>query len=170
MSTPDAFVVLGLEKSASHEEIRQAWRVKARQLHPDSGGSHSGMVELNQALATALAGIQTSQEVPRSYSRRDVSVFTISAPIDAAWKSLELVAAECGSVILADSPFSIEFTLHDSSIEGTLQSWCRCDLVPESGRVTINVEIGSAVTTSAGLLELVRDHLVELLNRLDWAT
>lgn len=169
MSAPDAFVLLGLQRSATSEEIRRAWRNKARQLHPDSGGSHARMVELNQALATALAGVQHVSEVRHSYSRRDVSVFTISASLAAAWKSLELVAAECGSVILSESPVSIEFTLHDTSIEGTLHSWCRCDLVPEAGSVTVNVEIGSVGATAPGLLELVRDHLVELLNRLDWA-
>lgn len=169
MVVPNAFVILGLSQSASHEEIRRAWRMQARKLHPDSGGTHARMVELNWALAEALAFTkETEQRVP-SFVRRDVSVFTIAAPIGVAWKSLELVAAESGSIIHAEPPENIEFTLHDSSIDGALQSWCRCSLVPETGGVTVNVEVGSAGALSTGLLDLVRDHLVSALNSLDWS-
>ena len=169
MVEPNPFVVLGLNQSASHEEIRRAWRLQARKLHPDSGGTHARMVELNWALAEALAATkETEQRVP-SFVRRDVSVFTIAAPIGIAWRSLELVAAESGSVIHAEPPENIEFTLHDSSIDGALQSWCRCSLVPEAGAVTVNVEVGTAGSLSSGLLDLVRDHLVNSLNALDWS-
>jgi hypothetical protein len=166
---PNPFLVLGLNQSASHEEIRRAWRLQARKLHPDSGGTHARMVELNWALSEALASTSgTEQRVP-SFVRRDVSVFTIAAPIGTAWNSLELVAAESGSVIHAESPESIEFTLHDSCIDGALQSWCRCSLIPEAGCVTVNVEVGTAGPVSPGLLDSVRDHLVNALNALDWS-
>lgn len=168
MSQVDPFVVLGINNSSSSDEIRRAWRTQARKLHPDTGGSHARMVELNQALADALALARVPSEKSLRTVRRDVSVFTIAAPIGTAWKSLVLVAGECGSVIMAEEPDNIEFTLHDSSLQGTLQSWCRCHLVPEAGAVTVNVEVGAAGAAPIGLLELVRDHLVSALNALDW--
>jgi hypothetical protein len=169
VSKPNPFVILDLNQSASSEEIRRAWRLQARKLHPDSGGTHARMVELNWALAEALASTKSNEQRVPSFIHRDVSVFTISAPIGTAWKSLELVAAESGSVIHAEPLESIEFTLHDSSIDGALQAWCRCSLVPEAGGVTVNVEVGSAASSSVGLLDSVREHLVDALNALDWS-
>jgi hypothetical protein len=166
---PNPFVVLGLNQSATHEEIRRAWRLQARKLHPDSGGTHARMVELNWALAEALSSTNEIEKRFPSFVRHDVSVFTIAAPIGAAWRSLELVAAQSGAVIHAEPPESIEFTLHDSSIDGALQSWCRCSLVVEAGSVTVNVEVGAAGVMSPALMDSVRDHLVSALNALDWS-
>ena len=46
--------VLGLKPGASREEIEAAYRQKAKQAHPDAGGSHDQMARLNAAKA-ALA-------------------------------------------------------------------------------------------------------------------
>lgn len=41
--------VLGLKPGASHDEIRAAYREKARLAHPDQGGSNEQMARLNTA-------------------------------------------------------------------------------------------------------------------------
>jgi hypothetical protein len=45
----DPWETLGVEKTASEEEIRKAFRTKARKLHPDKGGSASEFRELYDA-------------------------------------------------------------------------------------------------------------------------
>lgn len=49
---PDAWDILGVEKGASEEDIRKAFRVRARKLHPDKGGSASEFRELYEAYNT----------------------------------------------------------------------------------------------------------------------
>jgi hypothetical protein len=46
--------VLGVSQDASSEEIYEAFKAKARKAHPDTGGSHSAMAELNSARDEAL--------------------------------------------------------------------------------------------------------------------
>lgn len=41
--------VLGVDQSASADEIESAWRTKARDAHPDRGGSNAAMARLNAA-------------------------------------------------------------------------------------------------------------------------
>eukprot|EP01045_Picozoa_sp_COSAG04_P007577 COSAG04_NODE_399_length_14959_cov_28.238730_6_plen_106_part_00 len=41
--------VLGLKRSASQEEIRQAYRAKARSSHPDKGGDHDEFIRIQKA-------------------------------------------------------------------------------------------------------------------------
>ena len=50
--------ILGVGNDASEDEIRRAYRIKARQLHPDLGGSSDEMKLLNEAYETlvGLAG------------------------------------------------------------------------------------------------------------------
>lgn len=45
----DPWEVLGLRPGASVDEIEAMYRVKAKSVHPDSGGSTEAMAELNEA-------------------------------------------------------------------------------------------------------------------------
>lgn len=47
-------LVLDIPASASEEQIKAAYRKRARSAHPDHGGSDSAMAELNQARDDAL--------------------------------------------------------------------------------------------------------------------
>ncbi|AMV37821.1 DnaJ domain-containing protein [Planctomyces sp. SH-PL62] len=49
-----AFSTLGLFSAASLDEIKAAYRRKAVQLHPDRGGDHAAMVQLNAAYEAAV--------------------------------------------------------------------------------------------------------------------
>lgn len=48
------YELLGISKNASAEEIRFAYRRRAKELHPDSGGSDEQMAELNKAKEVLL--------------------------------------------------------------------------------------------------------------------
>ena len=43
--------LLGMPEDASKEDCERAYRKRARRAHPDSGGSHYAMAELNRAIA-----------------------------------------------------------------------------------------------------------------------
>ena len=67
----DAFTALSLRCDASPEEVKTAYRVHAKRVHPDKGGSHSAMLALNIAYACALDwSIQTT---PAREARREAA-------------------------------------------------------------------------------------------------
>ncbi len=45
----DPFKILGVDMNASYEEVRSAYRKRARQTHPDHGGSSEEFVKVNAA-------------------------------------------------------------------------------------------------------------------------
>lgn len=47
----DVYAVIGVSKKATDEEIQSAYKRRARELHPDHGGSMEQMAELNEAYA-----------------------------------------------------------------------------------------------------------------------
>ena len=79
----DPYEVLGIARGATFEEVRAAYRRTCKTHHPDMGGSHEAMVELNTAYAFILnelkQGARQRQEAPkqeqasgqRDYARRE---------------------------------------------------------------------------------------------------
>lgn len=57
--------LLGVEDPdfATEADVLSAWREKARAAHPDAGGSHDAMAELNAAKDNALATIRNRSSV-----------------------------------------------------------------------------------------------------------
>jgi hypothetical protein len=49
--TDDPYAVLGVDRSASAEEVHQAWVAMARRHHPDRGGDPAAMRRVNEAWA-----------------------------------------------------------------------------------------------------------------------
>jgi hypothetical protein len=171
LDAKDPFTLLDVSTSASVEEIRQAWKSKARQAHPDTGGSHEAMQRLNEALQEALSRVHVvSRQTSYTAGTRDVSSFTVAVlPVD-CYLALEVVAAMCGPSVADDQPYMIEFMLHDADVVGALNGWCRCDLVPEAGATTVSISVGSTTNTPQPQAEEVRDFLVQALNTIDWPT
>jgi hypothetical protein len=55
---PAWHVVLGVKPHATADEINAAYRTKARSAHPDTGGSHAAMAELNAARDEGLSKVR----------------------------------------------------------------------------------------------------------------
>jgi hypothetical protein len=51
------WAILGLEPGAAPADITSAYRAKARDLHPDVGGSEAAMSELNRARDEAMSAV-----------------------------------------------------------------------------------------------------------------
>ncbi len=49
-----AFAILGLEPPSTPDQIRQAYRQKARSMHPDLGGASEAFIHLQRAYRKAL--------------------------------------------------------------------------------------------------------------------
>ena len=170
------FQILGVNESATEEEIRSAWRALATKHHPDVGGDHESMLSLNTALSDALRFLEDGPHSPivqntskprkkygASFTSRDMSSFTInSLPVD-AWHLLVIAAAHCGQVIDQEEPHLMEFSLHDTPLDGGHQAWCRCELMPEAGGTTVHLSLVQP-TAPAISPEALRDFLVDTIN------
>lgn len=174
MTERSAFDVLGVPHDATEAVIRSAWRTLAAQHHPDVGGQHETMLQINAALETVLRLLRTApddmveqitvkpQRTRVSVALRDMSSFTISSLPVEAWHLLEIAAAHCGQVIDEEPPYLMEFYLHDAPFEGVQDSWCRCELAPEAGGTTVHLSLVNA-PRSFGVEDL-RDFLVDTIN------
>lgn len=129
------------------------------------------MRRLNDALELLLSGVPEPVRQPVSRTRRadrEESSFTIDVLPVEAFVALEIVACEMGSIITADPPYHIEFTLHSSMVDEGGQAWCRCDMVPEAGATTVHLTVGSDGMSVVPSMERVRDLLVGAVNAIDW--
>ena len=174
MTSRDPFFVLSVERGASADEIRRAWRERARTVHPDVGGTDVAMQELNEALHSALAYVDVVPIVTVSTSpvlvrrERDVSSFTVDVLPAECFEALLIVAGISGAISHEEPPYQLEFSLHDSDVTGALNGWCRCDLVPEAGATTVSLLVGTETSAEGISVEEVRDYLVANLNAIEW--
>ena len=174
MASRDPFAVLLIDKTASTQEIRRAWRERARTVHPDAGGSDVAMQELNEALRCALESVSqvpvhaTVSSVVDVRLQRDVSSFTVDVLPAECFEALLVIAGISGAISLEEPPFHLEFSLHDSDVYGALHGWCRCDLVPEAGATTVSLSVGTEDSANGISVEEVRDYLVANLNAIEW--
>ncbi|TKX78998.1 J domain-containing protein [Halorubrum sp. SD626R] len=53
-AAPPAHAVLGVDRDASEAEIREAWREKMKEVHPDQGGSKEALARVNEAKEVLL--------------------------------------------------------------------------------------------------------------------
>ena len=174
MTSRDPFAVLLIDKTATTQEIRRAWRERARTVHPDVGGSDAAMQELNEALRCALEMVsativKASPASPADIRReRDVSSFTVDVLPAACFEALLVVAGISGAISIDEPPYQLEFSLHDSGLDGALNGWCRCDLVPEAGATMVSLLVGTENYKNGISVEAVRDYLVANLNAIEW--
>ena len=62
----------------------------------------------------------------------------------------------------------LEFSLHDSGVNGALNGWCRCELVPEAGSTMVSLLVGTEESSQGISVEEVRNYLVANLNDIEW--
>lgn len=56
----DAYAILGLQPGATREDVEAAWKQEARKAHPDTGGSHARMAEVNAARDAIIKLLEAS--------------------------------------------------------------------------------------------------------------
>jgi hypothetical protein len=81
--TRDPFDVLGVRPEASFDEVSAAYRRLAKRSHPDAGGSHDAMVELNAAYETIRERIQGTESATRASkpkAKKEAAAKTKAAP------------------------------------------------------------------------------------------
>lgn len=96
--TMDHYETLGIDRQASADEIKKAYRRKAAEAHPDRGGSQDAMAEVNSAYAVLID--------PRRRQKYDTTG-------EAAVKSIqeqaqESLAAAFAAVLGSDEPDLVE--------------------------------------------------------------
>jgi hypothetical protein len=180
-SADDPYVLLGVERGVSEEELRAARRRAAQRSHPDKeGGSADVMRRINAAFDAVLADLGRQPAaappepvppapgpqvagVPRTGSRlsHDVASFTIEALPAAAFEALLVVATWLGEVVDDDPPYRLDVVLAEP-----LTSWCRLELLPDAGASTVAVTLGAIDAAGVPDIDTVRDAWVAALNSL----
>lgn len=184
MSGIDPFAVLGLDRSASLADVRQARRRLAFDRHPDRGGDAAAMQELNAAFDACVAHLtgrrplspEPSQsppahaprrtrhryEPPRSRVEHDAPSFTIDLLPAEAFEALLVVAATIGELVDDDPPYRLDCLIGEPT-----PCWCRLDLVPDAGASTVSLTVAAVdAPRDRPSAEQVRDRWVDELNRL----
>ena len=70
----DYYQSLGVDRTASIQQIKAAYRKMAMKHHPDRGGSHAGMVRINEAwhvLSDPELRIQYDQQLHSGTVKQD---------------------------------------------------------------------------------------------------
>jgi hypothetical protein len=75
----DPYDILGIKRSASLDEVKTAYRRACKERHPDLGGSHEAMVELNAAYTFVL------NELKQGYQRQQEEQSRKKAGAEEAW-------------------------------------------------------------------------------------
>jgi hypothetical protein len=189
----DPFVVLGISQNSTVEEIRIAWRNKARTCHPDVGGTVQDMQQLNEALELAVlyvlqggknrnGGIRDTAGAHEATSHvhsdssknsrraswarisRELASFTIDCLPVEAHEALLIAVSWHGDVVVDESPYLLEAIVRDP-----YSCWVRFDIVPEAGASMVNVAVATALGEQPVSSEDIRDLFVDSLNQLDWS-
>jgi hypothetical protein len=184
-TTDDPFELLGIERSATSDDVQRARRRLAKRLHPDQGGDAVLMQAINAAadsLLSALADpgrrdpdIAASDHPPEPAEpnpaaggrwRRvatDSPSFTVEALPVETFEALVIVANWMGEVLVDDPPYTLEAHLREP-----FDCWCRLDIVPDAGASTVSIAVAAVDDERLAELDAVRDAWVANLNRLDW--
>jgi hypothetical protein len=181
----DPFVTLGISADSSVDVIKDAWREKARVCHPDVGGTHEAMQQLNEALrlallevtSTAKSGMSSSGKRTSSGDKissdvktvdthrlsRDVSSFTIDCLPVEAFEALLIASSWHGDVAIDESPYVLEMVVRDP-----FACWVRFDIVPEAGASMVSITVSAISGQRRVSAEEVRDLFVESVNQINW--
>jgi hypothetical protein len=186
----DPFAVLGLASTATLDEVRAARRRLAKELHPDRGGDARRMGEVNRAFDLAVRSLlrpetlstisppaadspQTAAAPTRSSPaggrptgaavEHDAPSFSVDVLPAEAFEALLVVSGWDGEVLVDDPPYLLDVHLYPP-----LECWCRFELVPEAGATMVSITVAGYDGRRPPSVDIVRDHMVSLLNTLGW--
>ncbi len=154
MHFTDALRLLGLDETASIDDVHAARRHLALRFHPDVGGDTQDMVRVNRAVEVVIAGLNAGLNDPplttpttamptRVSDRVDPRRWRVDRPsfvIDVlpveAFEWLLLAARVLGEVVDDDPPYALDVLL-DSRVD----RWCRLEIVPDAGSSTVSIVV-----------------------------
>lgn len=126
--------VLGVSPGASRDEIRERYRARARELHPDRSGaaSSAAMAELNDAYRTLMAGGKPKPESSSATSATSHSIPNppADAPARFPWRFVAGIAAVGVVGVLISA--AVAGPAVDQQPDGVIQSGS-CVSLDESG-------------------------------------
>lgn len=176
----ESYLILGVSREATRDDIVAARRRLARALHPDAGGSHVEMARVNEAFRVLLAvraerstdkvsltdDVDSSSAVDVDSLRhrsgrvfRDAPSFVVnSLPVE-AFEVLLVAAAILGEVVDEDPPYLLEVLVRDP---GPL--WCRFELFPDAGSTTVNLSCDVEPGYRVYSVEEIRDLWIATIN------
>lgn len=164
----DPFVVLGLTRLATLDEVRAARRRLAFDLHPDRGGDEAAMQAVNAAFEACVAHLTGRRRLPdeaspaaqvptpgaprqarreppavrwgrhRQRVEHDAPSFTVDALPAETFEALLVVVGWIGEVLDDDPPYMLECHLHEPA-----PCWCRLDVVPDAGGSTVSITVAT---------------------------
>lgn len=114
----DVYTVIGVARKASDEEILAAYKKRARELHPDHGGSPEQMAELNEAYAK----IKTP-ELRRKYDASHSFSSTMATWSAAMGKSS--VAKNFGNAPISTDPRKVDGTDAPVNVEIFMEAFVK---------------------------------------------
>ena len=174
----DPFLVLGLSRNASAEDVRTARRRLAKVVHPDAGGQRDEMQRINVAAGNALRHISRRSGRNEEASDRDPDIapsapapdpvwfdapsFTVEALPAETFQALLVASTALGEVVDEDPPYRL-----DVALRAPLAGWCRLEILPDAGASTVSLSMATSVRAGIGI-EQLRDRWIEVLNAIDW--
>lgn len=176
----DPFLVLGLSRNASADDVRAARRRLAKAVHPDAGGERDEMQRINVAAGDALRYISrrsgrsdedSDRDPDRASSapahdrdpvRFDTPSFTVEALPAETFQALVAASIALGEVVDDDPPYRL-----DVALRAPLAGWCRLEILPDAGASTVSLSMAAPVRSGIGV-EQLRDRWIEVLNAIDW--
>lgn len=185
MTEEESCDILGVSREASRDDIVAARRRLARAHHPDTGGSHMAMAQVNEAFRILLAlraerttsgvigdqGTNTDQETetvsPGAHppgqrlqrALRDVPSFVVNALPVEAFEVLLVAATDLGEVVDEEPPYLLEVLIRDP---GPL--WCRFELFPDAGSTTVSMSCEVEPGYRVYSVEEIRDLWITTIN------
>jgi hypothetical protein len=184
-------VILGLDGTASTEDVFAARRDLARRWHPDLGGDAQQMAAINDAVRRCVALLKGAANPHRSSHRDPVTddgsevqpdsacgetypfpgeesyvdhpSFRVEALPAEAHEALRIVSSWLGEVVIDEPPYLLECLLNEP-----VRCWCQFHLLPEAGSSMVGLRVAGVDDAPPPSVRRVRDHVINALNELDW--
>ena len=186
----DPFVELGLDRTATAEDLRAARRRLALELHPDLGGDGTRMQRINVAFDRAMTEVGSPADAtptrtatapepsapggtPHTASRFgsaerrsvrgewEAAAFVVELSVPEAFDALLVVTSWIGELASDEPPDALDVLLAEPS-----PCWCRLELLPEGRATSVSMLVAAAADEPAPPLVEVRDTWIAHLNQL----
>lgn len=180
----DPFVVLGLTRAATLDDVRAARRRLAFDLHPDRGGDQAAMQSVNAAFEACVAHLTGRRPLPDAPAAPTAGPADTAAPTsprarrepppvrwgqrrqrprieyDAPSFTVDALPAETFEALLVVAGWIGEVLdddppyLLECHLHEPRPCWCRLDVVPDAGGSTVSITVATPAGEDLGSTDL----------------